>query len=203
MMKNILYFVLIVISLLSISCSKNISDNTSEMIEYDKLFSRYGWENVENVKDKSVAKNLKAIASLEELEDVLKYIQNMKSENIETLVSEQFDMLPRLKSTNESGGQRIVKISGSNSDGRVDVFLDISVPAVTNSAFYNTGLWDAFIGYNHLSGSAYKSGNKINFTANGEIILKIIWQGIELKRLPTSSTGYYDTNSGQGQITNM
>lgn len=78
-------------------------------------------------------------------------------------------------------GKRIVKISGLNSDGRVDVFWDITVPAVTNSAFYNTGFWDAFIGYNHLSGSAYKSGNKINFTANGEIILKIIWQGVELK----------------------
>lgn len=148
-----------------------------------------------NVKDKSVVKNLKAITSFEELEKVLKYIQNMQSENIRTLVSEQFDMLPRLKSTNESGGQRIVKISGLNSDGRVDVFLDITVPAVTNSAFYNTGFWDAFIGYNHLSGSAYKSGNKINFTANGEIILKIIWQGVELKRLPTNSSGYYDTNS--------
>jgi regulation of enolase protein 1 (concanavalin A-like superfamily) len=60
--------------------------------------------------------------------------------------------------------------------------------AVTNSAFYNTGFWDTFIGYNHLSGSAYKSGNKINFTANGEIILKIIWQGVELKRLPTNSS---------------
>lgn len=75
-----------------------------------------------NVKDKSVVKNLKAITSFEELEKVLKYIQNMQSENIRTLVSEQFDMLPRLKSTNESGGQRIVKISGLNSDGRVDVF---------------------------------------------------------------------------------
>ena len=136
-----------------------------------------------NVKDKSVVKNLKAITSFEELEKVLKYIQNMQSENIRTLVSEQFDMLPRLKSTNESGGQRIVKISGLN-----------TVPAVTNSAFYNTGFWDTFIGYNHLSGSAYKSGNKINFTANGEIILKIIWQGVELKRLPTNSSGYYDTN---------
>ena len=132
-----------------------------------------------NVKDKSVVKNLKAITSFEELEKVLKYIQNMQSENIRTLVSEQFDMLPRLKSTNESGGQRIVKIT---------------VPAVTNSAFYNTGFGDTFIGYNHLSGSAYKSGNKINFTANGEIILKIIWQGVELKRLPTNSSGYYDTN---------
>ena len=112
-----------------------------------------------NVKDKSVVKNLKAITSFEELEKVLKYIQNMQSENIRTLV-----------------------------------FLYITVPAVTNSAFYNTGFWDAFIGYNHLSGSAYKSGNKINFTANGEIILKIIWQGVELKRLPTNSSGYYDTN---------
>ena len=180
-----LYLVLMVISLFSISCSKNISDDTSEIMEYDKLFSKYGWENV---------KNLKAITSFEELEKVLKYIQNMQSENIRTLVSEQFDMLPRLKSTNESSGQRIVKISGLNSDGRVDVFWDITVPAVTNSAFYNTGFWDTFIGYNHLSGSAYKSGNKINFTANGEIILKIIWQGVELKRLPTNSSGYYDTN---------
>ena len=156
-----LYLVLMVISLFSISCSKNISDDTSEIMEYDKLFSKYGWENVEKC---------------------------------ERQVSSQFDMLPRLKSTNESGGQRIVKISGLNSDGRVDVFLDITVPAVTNSAFYNTGFGDTFIGYNHLSGSAYKSGNKINFTANGEIILKIIWQGVELKRLPTNSSGYYDTN---------
>ena len=49
-----------------------------------------------NVKDKSVVKNLKAITSFEELEKVLKYIQNMQSENIRTLVSEQFDMLLRL-----------------------------------------------------------------------------------------------------------
>lgn len=42
-----------------------------------------------NVKDKSVVKNLKAITSFEELEKVLKYIQNMQSENIRTLVSEQ------------------------------------------------------------------------------------------------------------------
>lgn len=54
---------------------------------------------MENVKDKSVVKNLKAITSFEELEEVLKYIQNMKSENIETLVSEQFNMLPHLKPT--------------------------------------------------------------------------------------------------------
>ena len=47
-----------------------------------------------NVKDNSVVKNLKAITSFEELEKVLKYIQNMQSENIRTLVSEQFDMLP-------------------------------------------------------------------------------------------------------------
>ena len=47
-----------------------------------------------NVKDKSVVKKLKAITSFEELEKVLKYIQNMQSENIRTLVSEQFDMLP-------------------------------------------------------------------------------------------------------------
>ena len=54
------------------------------------------------------------------------------------------------------------------------------------------GAFLAATGY--LSGGAYKSGNKINFTANGEIILKIIWQGVELKRLPTNSSGYYDTN---------
>ena len=46
-----------------------------------------------NVKDKSVVKNLKAITSFEELEKVLKYIQNMQSENIRTLVSEQFDVI--------------------------------------------------------------------------------------------------------------
>ena len=91
-----------------------------------------------NVKDKSVVKNLKAITSFEELEKVLKYIQNMQSENIRTLVSEQFDMLPRLKSTNESGGQRIVKISGLNSDGRVDVFWDITVPARRESTATDT-----------------------------------------------------------------
>ena len=46
-MMNKLYLVLMVISLFSISCSKNISDDTSEIMEYDKLFSKYGWENVE------------------------------------------------------------------------------------------------------------------------------------------------------------
>lgn len=50
-----------------------------------------------NVKDKSVVKNLKAITSFEELEKVLKYIQNMQSENIRTLVSEQFDSFRCIK----------------------------------------------------------------------------------------------------------
>ena len=59
-----------------------------------------------NVKDKSVVKNLKAITSFEELEKVLKYIQNMQSENIRTLVSEQFYMLPRLMKV---GGKGLLK----------------------------------------------------------------------------------------------
>lgn len=84
-----LYLVLMVISLFSISCSKNISDDTSEIMEYDSCFPNMDGRMWKNVKDKSVVKNLKAITSFEELEKVLKYIQNMQSENIRTLVSEQ------------------------------------------------------------------------------------------------------------------
>lgn len=92
-----LYLVLMVISLFSISCSKNISDDTSEIMEYDKLFSKYGWENVEKCERQVSSQKFEAITSFEELEKVLKYIQNMQSENIRTLVSEQFDHVTSFK----------------------------------------------------------------------------------------------------------
>ena len=60
-----------------------------------------------------------------------------------------------------------------------------------------------FFGYAHNGGGAVFSGSKIDFTANGDIILKLIWQGIEFKRVPVQSTGYYDTKSHVGKITNM
>lgn len=134
----------------------------------------------------------------------------MKSEGVLSCkVSKQPFIYTRLKTKSETGGntggsgENVVLISGSNSDGKVVVHLDIKGPSVVTSEFYNTGFMDAFIGYNHLSGSASKSRDKIDFTANCQIIIKIIWQGIELKKLPIASKGYFNTRTGHGEITNI
>ncbi len=99
--------------------------------------------------------NLKAIRSEEELNAVLDYISNNFS--IGNPGQKYSDInefsIPLLKTRSESIPSSVM-ISGSTQDGRVDVYLDTQTPAVLNSVFYNTGIWDAFMGYEHLGGSA-------------------------------------------------
>ena len=47
----------------------------------------------------------------------------------------------------------------------------------------------AFIAYEHKSGSAFISANRISFSANGEAIVKIIIKEVELYRFNAHITG--------------
>lgn len=102
---------------------------------------------------------------------------------------------------NLSTRSKVVVISGTNKECRAEVHLDIdNVKVVTSDVFY-TGLMDVFLVYTHSSDSTTKSGNRINFTVKGEVLIRIIWQGIELKRVPVTMEGYYDIDKGSGSLT--
>ena len=55
----------------------------------------------------------------------------------------------------------------NTNNGRLEVYLNTSIPAVTNSCFYSNSFWDAFFGYEHNDGSAWRGSDTIYFTANG------------------------------------
>lgn len=58
-----------------------------------------------------------------------------------------------------------------------------------------------FLVYTHTSANVKRGWNRIDFTVKGEVVVKIIWQGIELKRVPVTIKGYYYLDSGNGELT--
>lgn len=140
--------------------------------------------------------SLKTIETIEQLQAVLEYIsnvlivdQNKCLEHSQTVDPEMF-YISSLQSRSESSQ---VVISGNSKHGVIHVYLDPNAPCVTNSAFYLSGIWDAFIRYEHMGGGAERRGELINFNARGDVILNI--SGYDFQRLPTSSVGYYDLSS--------
>ncbi|HTO15609.1 MAG TPA: hypothetical protein VLZ83_07550 [Edaphocola sp.] len=186
-------------------CEKDNNDIFTEN-KYKVLEKRYNIRNLDNPESvNSITTSLKPIKSPEELEKILEMISSNFTIVDKTPICNDFNIQssPRLKSTGNESTSNTVRITGVNSNGRTDVFLDTSTPSVVNSRFYNTGIFDAFIGYNHISGSASGSNSQINFTAYGEIIVKIIWEGVELKRIPVACSGYYNINSKTGVLTSF
>ena len=106
------------------------------------------------------------------------------------------------KKTNSPEGASDVVISKVDDNGRMEVYLNISTPAVTNSCFYNNSIWDAFFGYEHNGGSAWNEDDNVYFEAHGTFIIKLVTNGIVLKRLPTGMRGYYNRSSKSGAIVN-
>lgn len=54
----------------------------------------------------------------------------------------------------------MVDISGENVDGRASVYVDLNAISVITSTYY-LGLMDAFVGYEHIAGSASKSSGTL------------------------------------------
>ena len=120
-----------------------------------------------------------------------------------SLIEFEPQTITRIKTRTEAGdGQNVVAISGSNSDGKATVYVDIDTPAVVESTVH-LGLMDAFLSYKHLSGNASRSGNKINFIAYGEGMVKLIIEGIELYKYNTSIKGYCNSDGTGGVLTDF
>ena len=108
--------------------------------------------------------------------------------------------LTRIKTRAEiEDEQNVVAISGSNSNGKATVYVDVNTPAVVESTV-QLGLIDAFLSYRHVSGSASRNGNKIDFIAYGEGMVKIIIEGIELYKYSTIIEGYCNSDGTGGEI---
>ena len=83
------------------------------------------------------------------------------------------------------------------------MYLDYGdYPHVYNSRYYNNDLWGAVLGYMHTGdGGSYMHGyDEVHFVAEGEIILKIIWNSINLKRIPCVTEGHYSISSRNGIV---
>lgn len=109
--------------------------------------------------------------------------------------------MPRIKTRAEKSGQKVSIISGSNKDGTASVHVDLLTPSVVTST-YHLGIMDAFVDYTHLSGSASLYSDKIDFSANGEGIVKLIWKGVTLYKFNTNITGYCNLD-GIGDLTSF
>ncbi len=202
--------VLVAVGCISFGCTDEIGQQ-EEVIggtpiseeKLNKVIEQYDMTDYISTRgNESKYDNLKAIRTEEELDAVLDFI----SRNFSIGHSRHDDvnvdkfLFPLLKTRSE-GGQQTASISGENKDGVVTVFLDYNVPMVLNSTFYSKpGFLDAILAYEHVSGSAYGM-QYITFSAYGEMIIKILWQSVEIKRISTTIHGNFDRTTGRGELT--
>lgn len=172
--------------------------NNSE--EQKKIFEIIQKYNLEPVNPSEYAQcdltKLTPISSAEQLDAILSKV------NIATDISSietSKNIIKRSKTRSETG-QRTAVISGTNSDGTATVYVDLNGPSVINSTVH-LGLLDAFLAYQHISGSANKNGNVINFTAYGEGWVKLIFEGIELYKYSTTIEGHCNSDGTGGVLT--
>lgn len=156
-------------------------------VDYAQLVEKYDLSDVADEESIEKAQKLEAITP-EKLDEIL-------SSTFKSPVS--FSLTPSAISTRS----KVVVVTGDNQECRVDVHLDVdAVEVVTTEVFYK-GLMDIFLVYSHSSASTEKSGDVIDFTCRGEVLVKIIWQGIELKRVPVTIKGNYNVAKGVGELT--
>lgn len=188
------YLVLLLVATLSLftSCSQDDylmqeQSLSRSNVNYAQLVEKYGLSDVTDNESIEKAQGLEAITP-EKLDEIL-------SSTLKSPVS--FSLSPSAKSTRS----KVVVVTGDNQECRVDVHLDVdAVEVVTTEVFYK-GLMDIFLVYSHSSASTEKSGDVIDFTCKGEVLVKIIWQGIELKRVPVTIKGNYNVARGVGELT--
>lgn len=188
------------------SCQQNedlnqepISRASSNAVSYSRLVEKYNISDVTDAETIEKAKKLKGVTP-EELDVILESLFRESTPLIK--IGNSFPKKQE-KINVRSARSNVVVVSASNSDGRADVHLDTDNVSVETSSVYYTDFMDVFLYYTHLSGSANKSGDVINFTANGEVVVKIIWEGVEIKRIPTVIRGYYNVSSQSGTLTDF
>lgn len=157
------------------------------------------------ISDDYYMSELKALDS-EQLDEMLNYLTStygisLMDFNSSSILPSLNKKVVRTKRGDPEGPADLV-VSNTNNNGKVEVYLNSQLPAVTNSRFYSNSLWDAFFDYEHNGGSAWRGNDTIYFIANGTFIIKLISNGIQLKRLPTQIQGYYNTSTQSGEITN-
>lgn len=161
--------------------------STNSNIDYPQLVEKYNLADVTDKESIEKAQNLKPITP-EKLDEILAPIIGVPT---------KFSLSPKDIATRST----VVIVTGQNQECRVDVHLDIdAIKVVTTEVFYK-GLMDIFLVYSHSSDSTEKSGDIIDFTCKGQVLVKIIWQGIELKRVPVTIKGNYNVAKGSGELT--
>ncbi len=184
--------------------NREFSDNSRA--KYEFLLKEYNLQDYVATKTdgQEQFEFLQPIETVEQLEAILEEVK--KSFVIEQYFAEDnmsIDdiAIPTLQSISE--GPDVVLVKKVTNNGRTDVYINVQQPSVVTSAFYPSGgLLPLFAGYEHVSGSVSVAGAQINFAAYGEMIFKIALDGIELKRTPVVTYGYYNKSTGIGELTN-
>ncbi|UVQ47377.1 hypothetical protein NXY11_03790 [Parabacteroides faecis] len=179
MNKKIISFLLLVF----VSCNSEYPDQYTVDIENSEKIS----ELVEKYALSPVTKeerelfndldDIQSVSTPEQLEFILKQMNTVKEipadliDNVDPVYSPM-----RLKIKSEIG-QSTAVISGSNANGAATVYVDLLTPSVISST-YQLGIMDAFVAYTHILGSARRNGYTINFSACGQGVVKLIWEGV-------------------------
>lgn len=201
MMKISVFFIGVI--LLFVSCDSNEIENNLTLENRGKmleLVKEYNLMPLSPEESSLIDDNIQAITTPEQLKEILENINLVNTSSIyDESVDNQSVALPKIKTRGETG-QSTAVISGSNEDGKASVYVDLITPSVVSST-YHLDIFDAFIGYDHIAGSASKSGSTINFTAYGEGVIKIIFEGIELYKFDVTITGYCKSDGSGGKLT--
>lgn len=199
------YLFLLFILAMFYSCSSETpylnESSTEDSERIQSLIDKYGLEPISQSEYNLLtnSKNIPLIKSPKQLELILSQMNIIKEMPIDLNI-ENLHYSPKRLKTREEIGQATSVISGSNSDGTATVYIDLITPSVITST-YQLGLMDALVDYTHISGSASKDNKTINFTAYGQGIVKLIWQGIQLYKFNVSITGHCNLDGSNGILT--
>lgn len=174
--------------------SRSLNDDEERQKILD-IIQKYNLQRVDPSEySQSDLDKLSPISSAEQLETALNALNNPVIEATSCTV------ITRAKTRSESEGQRTAKITGTNNNGTVTVYVDLDIPTVTSSDV-NFGLMSLFLGYEHKSGNASKNGTVINFEAHGECIFKISAVDDGIYRTNTTILGHCNSDGTGGVLT--
>lgn len=166
---------------------------------FNALMEKYNIHDVEESELKnSIYKDLQPIDSISQLDSAMKYID--KYFMIPSLVSEENNK----RNVNFLKSTKNYMFKETFPDGIQMVYLELNDERwakTINSSFYQTFLWDAVMTYQHEGdgGTEYRDGT-INFVATGFIALKLVHNGLLMKKIPTVMEGYYNPGTKIGRF---
>ncbi|WP_321281015.1 hypothetical protein [Marinifilum fragile] len=189
---------IVVLSAMCLACSQNEIIEDLDDARFNALMEKYNIQDVEESElENSIYKDLQPINSISQLDSAMKFIN-------------KYFMIP--SSVSEENGKSNVSFLKSTKnywfkesfpDGIQMVYLELDGKwaKTVNSSFYQTFLWDAIMTYQHEGdgGTEYRDGT-INFVATGFIALKLVHNGLLLKKIPTVMEGYYNPGAKSGRF---